>query len=439
MSSPALVAALVILATAIRAAFVAGEAALIGVSPERARALHRERDSLSSRSLLLLEQDVETSFAATRAGSLLGLALGAAAIGVALVEETRLLDQLHEPLAFAIAIVAGALGAALCCLFLDTIPRSLAIANPEGWALRVAVPLRAIAFFLRPLERSFRALLDKLLSPLGVRVTFKAADPAIEDIERILAEEALGDEDVPEPGLVHSLFEFPSLTVRDVMVPRTQVSAIPLHIQPDALVELLAVKGHSRYPVYDGHIDRIVGILHTRDVVPLLAHPELIKLMDAIRPPVFVPWAKRVGRLLREMQHERLHMVMVTDEHGGFMGVVTLEDILEELVGKLPDNERGGSTNALDIAADGGRLIQAGISMDNLNELFGTELPERPQYGTLAGFLNHLAGEIPAVGTTLESHGLSFTVAERGPTKVVKVWVAPAQALGVALPHRSAP
>lgn len=429
MGSQALLTALIGLAILLRTVFVAAEAALIGVSPERAQELRAARRTASTRALSRLKTDIEGSFAATRAGSLLGLALGTGALTALLLQHglraAGFLSLLQPGWIAPAAVALGGAIATFGCLLVDTIARSLAIAAPERWSLRIALPLRLLSLLIAPPARAIRDLLDRLLAPIGVRATFRAADPSLEDIERILVQEASEDEDAPAPELVHSLFEFPTLTVRDVMIPRPDVVAIPLRIRPEALVELLSVEGHSRLPVYDLHIDHIVGILHTRDVVPLLAHPELINLSDVIRPAVFVPWAKRVGRLLQEMQRERLHMTMVTDEHGGFMGIVTLEDILEELVGGLPEVNGDPFAAAVEIDASGGHLVQAGITMASFNELFAANLPEHGHFGTLGGFLNHLAGEIPDVGAILESHGLCFTVAERGPTKVMRVRVAP--------------
>src|SRR5690606_33912844 len=135
--------------------------------------------------------------------------------------------------------------------------------------------------------------------------------PALEDIERFLTDERVRERG-PDSELVHSLFEFGARIAREVMVPRPEVVALPLSIAPHELVQRLAEAGRSRVPVYDGEIDHVVGILHTRDVVPLLAHPELIRLADVIRPATFVPWFTPIGRLLRQMQAQRIHMAMVT-------------------------------------------------------------------------------------------------------------------------------
>jgi len=421
MTLQAALALLAALSVVVRALCVAAEAALIGVSQERAEELHESSPGVRTRALLSLKRDVEAAFAATRLGSILGLAMGAAGAAAAVLPRLEVAPS--SPWALAAAAGACGAGAALAFSIVDLLPRSLAIAHPDAWALRTALPIRLWAAWVGPPSRTLRALADRLLSPFGARATFKAADPALEDIERILLDEAREVDDGPAPRLVHSLFEFPGRIAREVMVPRTDVVTVPLDVEPASLVRLLAEEGHSRFPVHDGAIDRIVGVLHTRDIVPLLVHPELIKVRDAIRPAVFVPWAMKIGRLLEQMQGDRIHMAMVVDEHGGFMGIVTLEDILEQIVGDIEEDDDSPPDPVVELGDDGSHSVSAAIGIERFNGIFGADLPEHEDFGTLAGFLNHLAGEIPEAGATLRSHGLSFTVLERNPTRVIRVRV----------------
>ena len=143
--------------------------------------------------------------------------------------------------------------------------------------------------------------------------------------------------DKSAPQLIRSIFELSDKRCRDVMVPRTEVVSVDISTPPDEVLRLLAEENHSRIPVYRDDVDHIVGVLHARDLIPLLQHPELIVLQDVIRPAHFVPWLKPIGDLLREMQKKKIHMAMVVDEYGGFMGIVTLEDILREIVGDIGD------------------------------------------------------------------------------------------------------
>src|SRR5947207_2055275 len=157
----------------------------------------------------------------------------------------------------------------------------------------------------------------------------------MQEIEKILSEEARnGGAGSPSPELVHGLFSFAERTAKEIMVPRTRVVGVPIDATPGQVIELLAEEGHTRMPVYEGDLDHIKGVLHAKDVIPLMAHPELIVLQDIVRPALFVPWTKPVGELLREMQQKRSLLALVVDEYGGFSGIVTLEDILEEVAGR---------------------------------------------------------------------------------------------------------
>jgi CBS domain containing-hemolysin-like protein len=221
--------------------------------------------------------------------------------------------------------------------------------------------------------------------------------------------------------LIHSIFELSEKTARDVMVPRTEIVAVEMDTPPEELIRMLEEEGHSRLPVYRGDLDHMVGVLHARDLVPLITIPHLIVLHDLVRPATFVPWSKPIGDLLREMQKKRIHMAMVVDEYGGFMGMVTLEDILEEIVGEI-GNEYSEKEKVVEQLADGSFVVQGAISVDELNAILGVEIPEG-EYETLSGYLNSLAGAIPEVGDRFFFGGLQFVVSDRTSKQVRKVRV----------------
>jgi len=217
--------------------------------------------------------------------------------------------------------------------------------------------------------------------------------------------------DASAPELIRSVFELSDKRCRDVMVPRTDVVAVEVSTPPTEILRILAEESHSRIPVYRDDIDHIVGVLHARDLIPLLQHPELIVLQDLVRPAVFVPWIKPVGDLLREMQARRIHMAMVTDEYGGFMGVVTLEDILREIVGDIAD-EFEQPESLIEKQPDGSYLVDAMLEVEEFAEAFGLPLPEG-EYETLGGYLSSLAGSIPEVGDRFTYDGWQFTIASK--------------------------
>jgi CBS domain containing-hemolysin-like protein len=216
------------------------------------------------------------------------------------------------------------------------------------------------------------------------------------------------------------------------MVPRTDVVAIDIATPPQEILRILAEESHSRLPVYKNDIDHIVGILHTRDLIPLLQHPELIVLQDIVRPATFVPWVKPIGDLLREMQGLRIHMAVVVDEHGGLMGVVTLEDILREIVGDIGD-EFSVEERAIEKLPDGTWLVDASVEIGEFAQAFGVEIPDG-EYETLAGFLSSLAGALPEVGDRLTWNGWQFLVHSKAGARLDRIKVMKPKAITASSP-----
>jgi putative hemolysin len=409
-----------------RALSAAAEEALAKVTADRAREL--SRTSRAASALLRLKLDPEGSAAALRAANVANLCLAAAVAAVAGAAGfepffERLGTRLPWTAEVAGGVCGGVLAATLATIF-DLTSRGLANANPERWALRLSRPLRALVVVLGPALRAAATAIDFVLAPFGARARFAPPRPSLEALEELLELEAGKRLDPSSPQMIRSIFQFSEKTARDVMVPRAKVVAIDINTPPQDVVRVLAEEGHSRIPVYRDDIDHIVGILHTRDMVPLLSHQELIVLADVVRPAEFIPWASRTGDLLRQMQRQKMHMAMVVDEHGGFLGIVTLEDILSEIVGDIPDEKASDGTDGRDVEpqADGSFFVRASMSVPQFNRAFSVEIPEGP-YETIAGYLNSLAGCIPEAGSKFFFSGLQFTVADRSPQHVRRVTV----------------
>jgi CBS domain containing-hemolysin-like protein len=285
-------------------------------------------------------------------------------------------------------------------------------------ALALAVPVRGLRVLLRPLGK-----LTALVA--GGQARYTLPPPPLAEMERALAEYARAQgQGAATSELIHNVFQFREKVARDVMVTRTEVLAVELGTPVPEIVRLLAEEGHSRVPVYRDHLDQIVGILHARDLVPLLAHPDLILLRDLLRPAHFVPWSKPVEHLLREMQRKKLHMALVVDEYGGVMGLCTIEDVLEQIVGEIRDEFEEDEGKAIEPHPDGSFTVQGTTGLAELNRAAGADLPLDTGVETVAGFLNALAGAIPAKGDRFFWHGWVFTVADADPRKVTRVRVA---------------
>lgn len=403
----AVLGALSIALLSLRALAAAFEASLVATGLPRARALAASSGTRRARALARLFDRIEaTAFTGRALASLSSVLAGAAAgaVGAILAPSSRWL-----------AGAGAAVAASLVSLPLAAAARGLGAAHGEAVALALAVPFRTLRTVLRPLAWLVAAV-------AGRRGRFSLPPPPLDEMERALAEYARsqpgGSEATSE--LIHNVFEFREKVARDVMVPRTDVVAVEVETPVPEIIRLLAEEGHSRMPVYRENLDQIEGVLHARDLVPLLAHPELIVLRDLLRPAHFVPWSKPVDQLMREMQKRHLHMVFVVDEHGGVMGLCTIEDVLEVIVGEIRD-EYDEEGKVVETHPDGTYTVQGQAPVAEFNRAAAADVPEDQGFETMAGFLNSIAGAIPSKGDRFFWRGWVFTIADADPRKVTKV------------------
>jgi putative hemolysin len=405
----------------VRALLAAAESALSGISDLRAHELAQEFGRRGAR-VFKLKTDREDTAAALRIGMVVSGFL-AAGVGALAPPAMVRLERFGESTWLSLgAPLLGVLLVGLLATLVEVTARALASNQAERWAMRLSAFTSAFAAVLGPVGRGLLVVVNLLAAPFGVLVRFERPPPPLEELERMLTVQAEQHEvDASAPRLIRSIFELSDKSCRDVMVPRTDVVAVDITTSPSEVLRILAEESHSRLPVYKDDIDHIVGVLHSRDLVPLLQHPELIVLSDLIRPAVFVPWLKPVGDLLRQMQGRRIHMAMVVDEYGGFMGIVTLEDILREIVGDIGDEFEKQET-PLEKQPDGSFLVDAAMDVEEFERAFGTALPEG-EYGTLGGYLSSSAGAIPEVGDRFTLEGLVLTVASKQGQRLDRVRV----------------
>ena len=395
----------------VRALVAALEAALVAVGTPRAQELAADPGAgRRARALAALLAEPETTaftlrsvvtFATIFAGVL------AAAAGAAIA-----------PAAPWVAGGAIAAAAVLLSLPLAAGARGLGAAHGETVALALAPPFRLARWLARP-----AAALVGFVA--GKRARFSNPPPPLDEMERTLAEYARAHGAVGASAttseLIHAVFEFRDKIARDVMVQRTDVVALDVDTPVHEILQLMAEEGHSRMPIYRGSLDHILGILHARELVPMLTHPELIVLRDILRPAHFVPWSKPVDQLLREMQRRKLHMALVVDEYGGIMGVCTLEDVLEQIVGAIGDEFEQEEGRSIESHGDGTFTVLGATPIADFNAASAAAVPEDQGFETVAGFLNSLAGAIPAKGDRFFWRGWVFTIADGDPRKVTKV------------------
>lgn len=224
--------------------------------------------------------------------------------------------------------------------------------------------------------------------------------------------------------MLRNVLEFGELKAGDVMVPRTQVTAIDVSTPAEELLRLVAAKAHARYPVYRERIDNIVGILHVKDLIAYASTADLrtVKLADVIRTPVvFVPETQSASSLLMDMRSgPQHHMAIVIDEFGGMSGLVTLEDVVEQIVGDIRDEHDTDEPPIVDLG-DGRLMVDAGVPIGDLSRYLGVDLPEDGDYNSLGGFIIERVGQVPPIGETISDYGLDFVVREADDRKVAKV------------------
>jgi CBS domain containing-hemolysin-like protein len=299
-------------------------------------------------------------------------------------------------------IIAGIVigGLALSAL-LEAIPRALVARNPEWWGLRLA-----------PLMGAFKVVFGGVgrLVLLPTRVVSRPSTDEEEEMLRFLEiEDAEGEIEDEERKMIRAVFDLEETAVREIMTPRTDFVAAEADANVDDVVRLIISRGFSRIPLYEDNLDNIVGIVYAKDLFRYLAEGRMPKqLRDIARPAFFVPESKRLDDLLTDMRKQRVHMAIVVDEYGGTAGLVTIEDLVEEIVGEIED-EYDRIEHPIVRISDDEALLDGRVSVYDLNELFNAEI-EAEDFDTVGGCVFHMLGRVPTVGDVVHADGLTLTV-----------------------------
>lgn len=266
--------------------------------------------------------------------------------------------------------------------------------------------------------------LGQFVSGLAHRSRPPSASLAESEVEILVNEgEQNGSLGHERAEMIRNVLDFGDLKAGDVMVPRTQVTAVDVTTPAEEVLRAIASRAHSRYPVYRERIDNIVGILHVKDLIALAATTDLrtVKVAEVMRTPVvFVPETQSASSLLKDMRSGRRHMAIIIDEFGGMSGIVTLEDIIEEIVGDIRDEHDTDEPPIVDLG-NGRLMVDAGVPIGDLSRYLGVELPEDGEYASLGGFIVERLGQVPSVGETISDFGLDFVVRDSDDRRVSKV------------------
>jgi putative hemolysin len=317
-------------------------------------------------------------------------------------------------------IIVAAIIAYFFIVFGELIPKSIALSNPEAIGLMIAPVIEKFSKIAMPFVQILRISTNILLKPFGKRAFSERGYISEEEIKLLLEEgKERGIFEAEEKELIHSVFEFTDMSAKEVMVPSTQMVTISVGMSSEDTKTIIDEEQFSRYPVVGKDLNDIRGILYAKDFLTAIAKGG-VEVRKLIKPPFFIPETMKISNLLREMQRKRIHMALVIDEYGGLSGLVTMEDLLEEIVGEIRD-EYDVESPVIQLS-DGTFRIDASISIRDLKEDYEIEIPESTEYETLSGFLLTTLQRIPKIGDVVEMEGKKkITVLEMVGQRIAKV------------------
>jgi putative hemolysin len=389
---PYQIAVLVVLVL-LAAFFSAAEAALVSVSRLRARAM-AERRLRGSRQLQFIVDDKSRFLTSMLVGNTIALLAA---------------DSLATYLALSLGIPSGAIGStilmsAVFLLFGEILPKTAATGDSERWALRLAAPIRYVSYIVTPVARLFEIATNLFLRLFGIKHTHGAyvTEEDIRALVNVGAEQNVIEEQ--ERELIHSVMEFGDTIVREVMKPRPEMVAVSIEDSPRRILDVVIAEGYSKLPVYQESKDDIVGVIHDRELLVALANGTLAhaNVRALMRNAVHVPETKKIADLLREMQRDKFSLAIVVDEYGGTAGLVTMEDLLEEIVGEIRDEHDIDEQEPISVLSDLEAVVEAGTNIEDVNAKLGTELPTE-DFETIGGYTVGLFGRLPNEGEEIQA------------------------------------
>ena len=340
-----------------------------------------------------------------------------ASIGAATVSAAIVSRFVVDPQALNIALAVETVVLTLVILlFCELGPKALAARYPERISLRVALPIEICMKLFYPITKHGLKITRFVFRT--VQKTPEPVTPAASDAElRALLNSSNHHE---QARMLERVLEFTQRQVKDVMVSRMEVTAVDIGTPFEEILLVAESTRYSRFPIYQGILDNVVGILHGKDLMPYLHYPKTFRLSHLLRKPVFIPDTARLNNAVRQLQNAQTHLGIVVDEHGGVEGIVTLEDLIEQIVGEIQD-EHDVEVDSMMPHVDGGIGIDASISVRELNTRLSLNIPENGQYVTLAGFLMAKAGRLMNEGDEIEFEDCIFHVAQTIGRRIMRV------------------
>jgi len=313
----------------------------------------------------------------------------------------------------------------LILLFGELLPKVIASKNPLRFAKVIAIPLNICSIIIYPISETLTEIIKLSASKLYFDKSKSALTKAeLVDLANIGKEKGTIEDD--EHSLISSLVAFTGLSVSEVMTPRVDIKSVSINDDYDTIIKVITQSGHSRIPIYKDNLDEIVGVVFAKDLLIFVKDPGLIKsfnLNTLIKKPLFIPETKLISELLKEFQEKKVHLAIVVDEYGGTAGLISLEDIIEEVVGDIWDEFDKAENQILEI--NDGQFVALGkTKLNEINETLNTKiLIEEDDYDTLGGFILSRAGSIPKIDFSFNDYGLRFVVKEIQNKRIKKVLI----------------
>jgi putative hemolysin len=417
----------IVLLTLLEAIFVAAEIALVSIRRSRVDQMVEEGVSGARRVRRMLEEPGRFLAVVQIGVTFVGfLASAFAAVSLATTLDKALQDLgLSKDYSGTLALlIVTVLVALFTIVFGELVPKSLALAHRDRFALVLSGPVDVLGRALRPVVALLTGLTGIVTRSLGVESQREAQ---ISTEELMLIVERGGEQGVleaEEEQMIHAVIELGERRLHEVMVPRTSMAALPANATLEEAIDTIVAEGHSRIPVFEASIDEVVGILYAKDLLPFLkggsgARPAVRTLL---RTPVFVPESMSIDDLLHEFQRRKVHIAIVLDEYGGTAGMVTIEDLLEEIVGEIQDEYDVEEPMVVKLSDDEAR-IDGRASIDDMADAFDLELEleDEDEYDTVGGLVFHRLGDVPEPGDRIRVAPLTLTVESIDGRRVGKV------------------
>lgn len=405
--------------------FAASEIAVVTSRRSRIKQLMEE----GSKNAIVLNKLKETpgrflatiQIGVTLAGAIASAVGGAAAVKVIkpLLKDVPIpiISASSEVISIGIVVVIIAY---FSLIFGELIPKSLALSNPEKLGLITAPIIDKFSKFATVFVRILTMSTNIILKPFGKKA-FTQREYISEEEVKLLLEEGRqqGVFESEEKKLIHSVFEFTDTFVKEVMIPSPQMVTVGINKSVDEVKSIISEEKFSRYPVIGKDINDIRGFLYAKDFFNILSSTGKVDIRKIIKPPIYTPETMKISILLREMQKKRVHIAIAIDEYGAVSGLVTLEDLIEEIVGEIRD-EYDTESPVIQLG-DGSMIIDASISIRDLGEDYSIDIPESPEYETLGGFIVTFLQKIPQTGDTVEIEDKRLKIIEMVGQRIAKV------------------